>query len=943
MSTMGTFDAFTSARLGIYAAQHGFRVTGNNISNINTVGYTRQRLDQVSFKAGAYDRYRSQMDNHVGSGALVMNINQVRDPTLDVRFRDVNASVGYNDEMLEGLERIASILDEVGVGDDTNVNKKGDGRLHAQIQAVLDALRQFSKDPTKTNNDLVRNAASTMCEIINSYARELETLRVETEQKFNDQITEINECLTNIRNLNEEIRDNEIFGDNALELRDERNRQIDKLSEYLHISVTYSYEDVGAGKQVEKLTIRLDDSNPDPNVHSDEALLIDGIFGAQINSPKTLPKANPDYDPDKALDANGKPDPNKFPEAFRYLAYDKDADGKIKYNLPDGSTEYYEEGDANIPQGATPVIIGTNEADKAIQVDNDYYHLQISKLIDQRNRLWEGITTNWEARPGDGTIGTKAQFTVQLDNIAGWADGDTFEVAGKPYTIGKDITLADMQDPEKLAAFLAPKLNASANNTDYTITAQGRNLVYTAKKVGEIGKSGPAAQPTAPEFKPNGTNASVTFGTLSQVQGTGTENVPPADPPAGSTLNPDGSETIISYIIRDGEWWQSTTYKEHTYELTLDDNDTYGSLQAVRELLTEAGEFTTTTVRDTIDENGAKKRGIPYYQNALDLFARQLATEYNKLNQGHMVDQDGNPVTTITGTIEDLKNMGVSLKQASDTVGGFGDGYYVDGNGNFIGEHAPNCDLEKAKLNINDTVDKAIQKIQDNVDPTFAAGVTDEAGKRAKLDAFMKGHGVSSSKTEITLTNDPDGIKMGGLLFSNRNDRDSVGDPNNLEKDPYITAANITISHSWSNGDVQLVPKYDVLWNGEVNNSSQNTNADHMVTMLDKGNIIHFDPTTIIPDAVSDKLFSGSFGEMFNDMCTTLGEDTKKVTVNLNMYYTQSIEIDTARDGVSGVDLNDEAMNLMQFQKAYSAACRLMTVVDEALDRLINNTGVAGR
>ena len=941
MSTMGTFDAFTSARLGIYAAQHGFRVTGNNISNINTVGYTRQRLDQVSFKAGAYDRYRSQMDNHVGSGALVMNINQVRDPTLDVRFRDVNASVGYNDEMLEGLERIASILDEVGVGDDTNVNKKGDGRLHAQIQAVLDALRQFSKDPTKTNNDLVRNAASTMCEIINSYARELETLRVETEQKFNDQITEINECLTNIRNLNEEIRDNEIFGDNALELRDDRNRQIDKLSEYLHISVTYSYEDVGAGKQVEKLTIRLDDSNPDPNVHSDEALLIDGIFGAQISSPDKLPMANPDYDP-YGTNTLGNPVQAGDIASFRYLKQKFDGDKRVY--LVNGVEQSFGKDDT-IPDGATPVQDGfTNKMDEAIQVDNDYYHLQISKLIDQRNRLWEGITTNWEARPGDGTIGTKAQFTVQLDNIAGWADGDTFEVAGKPYTIGKDITLADMQDPEKLAAFLAPKLNASANNTDYTITAQGRNLVYTAKKVGEIGKSGPAAQPTAPEFKPNGTTASVTFGTLSQVQGTGTENVPPADPPAGSTLNPDGSETIISYTIRDGEWWQSTTYKEHTYELTLDDNDTYGSLQAVRELLTEAGEFTTTTVRDTIDENGAKKRGIPYYQNALDLFARQLATEYNKLNQGHMVDQDGNPVTTITGTIEDLKNMGVSLKQASDTVGGFGDGYYVDGNGNFIGEHAPNCNLETAKLNINDTVDEAIDKIRKSgVDPTFANGVTDEADKRALLDTFMKDHGVSSSKTEITLTNDPDGIKMGGLLFSNRNDRDSVGDPNNLEKDPYITAANITISHSWSNGDVQLVPKYDVLWNGEVNNSSQNTNADHMVTMLDKGNIIHFDPTTIIPDAVSDKLFSGSFGEMFNDMCTTLGEDTKKVTVNLNMYYTQSIEIDTARDGVSGVDLNDEAMNLMQFQKAYSAACRLMTVVDEALDRLINNTGVAGR
>lgn len=43
------------------------------------------------------------------------------------------------------------------------------------------------------------------------------------------------------------------------------------------------------------------------------------------------------------------------------------------------------------------------------------------------------------------------------------------------------------------------------------------------------------------------------------------------------------------------------------------------------------------------------------------------------------------------------------------------------------------------------------------------------------------------------------------------------------------------------------------------------------------------------------------------------------------------------------MDLNDEAMNMMQYQKAMNAAMRLMTAIDEALDRLINNTGMAGR
>ena len=76
---------------------------------------------------------------------------------------------------------------------------------------------------------------------------------------------------------------------------------------------------------------------------------------------------------------------------------------------------------------------------------------------------------------------------------------------------------------------------------------------------------------------------------------------------------------------------------------------------------------------------------------------------------------------------------------------------------------------------------------------------------------------------------------------------------------------------------------------------------------------------------------------------TVQGNDELKTNISLNSHYGQLIEIDTSRDGVSGVDLNDEAMNMMQYQKAYSAACRLMTAIDEAIDRLINNTGIAGR
>lgn len=70
MSSVGTFGTFTAAQLGIYASQKGLSVTGNNIANINTAGYTRQVLQQVSLKTGGADRYANKYDVHVGQGVL---------------------------------------------------------------------------------------------------------------------------------------------------------------------------------------------------------------------------------------------------------------------------------------------------------------------------------------------------------------------------------------------------------------------------------------------------------------------------------------------------------------------------------------------------------------------------------------------------------------------------------------------------------------------------------------------------------------------------------------------------------------------------------------------------------------------------------------------------------------------------------------------------------
>ena len=69
-------------------AQKGLDVTGNNITNINTAGYTRQRLDQVSLITSASDRYYSPYKTRVGQGVLTTGVSQLRDPGPDISYRN---------------------------------------------------------------------------------------------------------------------------------------------------------------------------------------------------------------------------------------------------------------------------------------------------------------------------------------------------------------------------------------------------------------------------------------------------------------------------------------------------------------------------------------------------------------------------------------------------------------------------------------------------------------------------------------------------------------------------------------------------------------------------------------------------------------------------------------------------------------------------------------
>jgi flagellar hook-associated protein 1 FlgK len=78
-------------------------------------------------------------------------------------------------------------------------------------------------------------------------------------------------------------------------------------------------------------------------------------------------------------------------------------------------------------------------------------------------------------------------------------------------------------------------------------------------------------------------------------------------------------------------------------------------------------------------------------------------------------------------------------------------------------------------------------------------------------------------------------------------------------------------------------------------------------------------------------------------MIVSLGVEAATTTNRLITQSVISTQVDSARESVSGVSLDEEMTNMLQFQHGYQAAGRLITAIDDMLDTLINKTGLVGR
>lgn len=98
-----------------------------------------------------------------------------------------------------------------------------------------------------------------------------------------------------------------------------------------------------------------------------------------------------------------------------------------------------------------------------------------------------------------------------------------------------------------------------------------------------------------------------------------------------------------------------------------------------------------------------------------------------------------------------------------------------------------------------------------------------------------------------------------------------------------------------------------------------------------------------LKDAMTMVAGTATFGGFYTTLITQLGLDTQEAMRSEEVYTGVFSQQNARRQSVSGVSVDEELMGLIKHQYAFDAASRLVNVIDEMLDRIINGTGLVGR
>ena len=211
------------------AQQRALDVTGHNIANANTPGFSRQRAELTTTEPYTMPAmYSTAGAGQIGTGVQVSQISRLRDSFIDERVRDTSSNVGEWQQRSNTLREIETIL-----------NEPSDEGLRGALDKFWGSLQELHNNPESgAVRAAVRESAEVLTDVFTSLRSQLTEVQKALNGSFQNKVTEVNTTAQKISDLNKLISQVKSRGESPNDLMDQRDLLIDKLSSLANINVS---------------------------------------------------------------------------------------------------------------------------------------------------------------------------------------------------------------------------------------------------------------------------------------------------------------------------------------------------------------------------------------------------------------------------------------------------------------------------------------------------------------------------------------------------------------------------------------------------------------------------------------------------------------------------------------------------------------------------------
>ncbi|MCC7495239.1 MAG: flagellar hook-associated protein FlgK [Fimbriimonadaceae bacterium] len=212
---------------GMRAAMVGLDVTSHNVANVNTEGYTRQRVNQVARKA------LLTTVGLKGAGTDVKSVERVTDRFVARQIRMNLGEKGYYEGLTARLGEVETIL-----------NESLDGGLADAFNEFFSGMSQVSASPENRGTRVTTiNSATLLASKLRSVRERLHSVEAENHRELDYAVTEFNTELDRLAQINGKIASGVSTDGNVSDLQDERDRVLSRIGSLLDVSTTIEGND----------------------------------------------------------------------------------------------------------------------------------------------------------------------------------------------------------------------------------------------------------------------------------------------------------------------------------------------------------------------------------------------------------------------------------------------------------------------------------------------------------------------------------------------------------------------------------------------------------------------------------------------------------------------------------------------------------------------------